>query len=344
MRNHSYQFGISLNIILVLACWHGITPAGADVIGKSGKQIYEYYCYQCHGYDGNANTTAAQSVHPKPVKFSALSIESLPRDKMISTLKSGIPGTAMVSFRRVLSNAEIESVVEYIRSQFMSGTNPSVKYHSARNGWISIDRSASDLVLESGALTLAKPGTTESPSKSSDYQRYRSTCIACHELENTENQDLIWQLYSVSFPVGNYEEDGDWPESPIATYELHEHPVPLNDADPSAFIGAELYQSMCAHCHAEDASGQNWIGAFLNPQPNDIKASPLLLPGSEEQLTSVIINGIPGTSMPAWKDVLDSVQVSQLLAYLKSITTSVPRKSPLSIATPGPVFNGTHSH
>ena len=112
-------------------------PARADDASRHelGREIYNYRCYFCHGYSGDAQTLASSYLVPPPRDFTALAPEDLPREAMIATVTDGKPGTAMHGFARLLDAAEIATVVDFVRVEFIELKRPNTRYHTAENGW-----------------------------------------------------------------------------------------------------------------------------------------------------------------------------------------------------------------
>jgi cytochrome c oxidase cbb3-type subunit 3 len=84
-----------------------------------GRRIYNFRCYYCHGYSGNAHTLAATLLSPKPVDFTSISPDTLSRERMLLSIQNGRPGTAMMGFASVLKPNEIEAVTDFVRQEFM---------------------------------------------------------------------------------------------------------------------------------------------------------------------------------------------------------------------------------
>lgn len=88
-----------------------------------GKQLYDKYCSQCHGYQGDGNGHATLRVKPQPrdftsgkYKFRTTPSGMQPTDAdIVRSIKLGLPYTSMPAFKN-LSDAEIKSVVDYIKS------------------------------------------------------------------------------------------------------------------------------------------------------------------------------------------------------------------------------------
>ncbi|MCC6303323.1 MAG: c-type cytochrome [Gammaproteobacteria bacterium] len=89
----------------------------------SGQPLYKRHCAACHGDRGNGATWARNSLNPPPRDFTAADAgRELTRERMLLAVTHGRPGTAMMPFSRELSAAEIETVVDYVRATFMTGT------------------------------------------------------------------------------------------------------------------------------------------------------------------------------------------------------------------------------
>ncbi|MBI2509228.1 MAG: c-type cytochrome [Betaproteobacteria bacterium] len=97
---------------------------GLEPAGKAGtmrpEAIYRNYCSVCHGDRGDGRSRARTSLVPPPRDFTDSRIRGeLTREAMIVITREGKPGTAMVGWKTQLRDAEIEAVVDYIRSSFM---------------------------------------------------------------------------------------------------------------------------------------------------------------------------------------------------------------------------------
>jgi cytochrome c oxidase cbb3-type subunit 3 len=103
-------------------------PATGDL--ELGRRIYNFRCYYCHGYSGNARTLAATLLTPKPIDFTRISPNYLSRERMLQSIQSGRPGTAMMSFASVLQPNEIAAVTDFVRQEFMVAKAENTRYHT----------------------------------------------------------------------------------------------------------------------------------------------------------------------------------------------------------------------
>lgn len=88
--------------------------------GNPGQVLYDENCSACHGDKGQSAVWAKNGLKPAPRNFTTVQArEELSRERMIASVTYGRPGTAMMSFSKRLSSAEIEAVVDYIRENFM---------------------------------------------------------------------------------------------------------------------------------------------------------------------------------------------------------------------------------
>src|SRR4030067_3308608 len=70
-----------------------VSKSGAEAAGnlELGRRIYNFRCYYCHGYSGNARTLAATLLDPQPLDFTGASPDSLGRERMMQSIRTGPP-------------------------------------------------------------------------------------------------------------------------------------------------------------------------------------------------------------------------------------------------------------
>ena len=90
-----------------------------------GKEIYKERCKVCHGERGNVNPFAASVLDPPPRNFTLeKSKRELSKTRMIQSVTEGRAGTAMMPWQGILTQNEIQSVVNFIREKFMQVDSP----------------------------------------------------------------------------------------------------------------------------------------------------------------------------------------------------------------------------
>jgi cytochrome c oxidase cbb3-type subunit 3 len=291
-----------------------------------GRRIYNFRCYYCHGYSGNAHTLAASLLTPRPLDFSSVSPDALSRERMLQSIQSGRPGTAMMSFSSVLHPDEIAAVTDFVRHEFMLAKAENTRYHTEENGWFNHQRYAAAFPFALGEIALDTPWEKLTPQQVEGKRLFMASCVSCHDRARVTDKAVHWESRAVSYPRNQFS-PGDYPPSPKADksvdamtsatpYHIHDHPPKLNGLSESEQRGETLFQQNCAFFHAADGTARNWIGSFMEPHPRDLTKSPVMESMTRTRLRTVIRDGLSGTSMPAWKSVLSEQQIDDIIAYV----------------------------
>lgn len=101
----------------------------------------------------------------------------------------------------------------------------------------------------------------------------------------------------------------------------------LRPGAASAQEGQEVYGRWCAACHGVNGDGQGPGAGHMLPRPRDFTTGLYQvrttasgeLP-TDADIMRVINDGIPGTTMPGWGDVLSQQERDALVVYLKSFS------------------------
>ncbi len=96
-----------------------------------GKVVYDKYCSQCHGYEGDGNGYATGRVLPVPRDFTAGKYKfrttpsgMLPTDAdLVKVIKDGLPYTSMPGWPQI-SDADIQNIVYYLKTMSPAWQNP----------------------------------------------------------------------------------------------------------------------------------------------------------------------------------------------------------------------------
>lgn len=102
-------------------------------------------------------------------------------------------------------------------------------------------------------------------------------------------------------------------------------PVWAQKGNPEA--GKPIYEKKCWWCHGETGEGNGPAAKYLSPPPRNFANGIYKYKTStyeeifpfDEDLYRAISEGMPGTSMPGWKDVLKDREIRDLVAYIKGI-------------------------
>ena len=88
---------------------------------------------------------------------------------------------------------------------------------------------------------------------------------------------------------------------------------------PDESEGQKLYAAYCVSCHGEDLNGRGVVSGMLDPYPRDFSKAQFIL-AYEERFKDSILNGVAGTDMPAWKNILSEEKVETLVEFIKEKT------------------------
>lgn len=322
---------VLLGLLLSLAACDQRPPAPTPIVAAAaapktedlelGRRIYNFRCYFCHGYSGNAQTLASTYLSPRPRDFTTTKPEDLPREKMLDAIRNGRPGTAMKSFSDILKPEEIAAVADFVRHEFMVSKARNTAYHTKENGWPDHERYAAAYPFATGKITLDTPADKLTAEQRAGRRLFMSACVSCHDRAKVNNEGAPWDSRALSYPRMGFQ-PGDWPPKQVdgvasaTPYHLHDKPPGIPGLNAQEKRGETLYQQNCAFCHAADGTARNWIGTFLEPHPRDLTSPQFMSTVNRERLAGVIKEGLPGTSMPAWKSVLSDADIQALISYI----------------------------
>ena len=283
---------------------------------EQGRKIYNYRCYYCHGYSGDAKTLASRSLSPAPRDFSQSKLNVLTRSIMITAVTEGRKGTGMTSFTKFLSEKEIGLVVDFIRQEFIKNKLKNTRYHTEENGWPDHGKYRKAFPFATGEIALDVKQELLNYNQRIGLQLYLSSCISCHDNSRVEQAGDIWQTQSISYPRNNYSFTDFDGFTGASTYQKHDTFSILESVSEQVKQGESLFRDNCAFCHGMDGSGKNWIGSFLERKPQDLQDKNFMNVVNRSTLKYMIKKGKKDTSMPAWENVLTEKQIESIVEYI----------------------------
>ncbi|OUS27990.1 hypothetical protein A9Q98_08440 [Thalassotalea sp. 42_200_T64] len=281
-----------------------------------GRQIYNYRCYYCHGYSGDAKTLAARNMQPAPRDFSNTALHSLTKKQMLNVVTVGKNGTAMTGFTKFLSTEEIAIVVDFIRHEFMAKQLENTRYHTPENGWPEHKKYKAAYPFATGEIALDINQQKLSEQQRLGLQLYLESCITCHDNSYVEDKGDIWSTQAISYPRNNFSFSNFDGFTGASTYQKHDTFEKLTNANKQQLLGEQLFRDNCAFCHAMDGTGLNWIGSFLDEKPQNLQDPAFMSRINKPAIKQMIKKGKVNTSMPAWESVLTERQIDAIIAYI----------------------------
>lgn len=95
----------------------------SKLLASRGGVLYLQNCAMCHGETGARDTTGRMQPPPRDFTSPAV-IAELTRKRMIASITKGRPGTAMQGYGTRFNKADIEAMVDFIHSAYMTGSKP----------------------------------------------------------------------------------------------------------------------------------------------------------------------------------------------------------------------------
>jgi cytochrome c oxidase cbb3-type subunit 3 len=331
-------------LVLVVFFSAGSPPAAATAEHEAGRKVYNFRCYFCHGYSGNGRTLAATFINPVPADFTRADAARLTPQAILETLRHGRPGTAMKSFAGVASDAELLAVANFVFTEFVLHKSENTRYHTAANGWPDHERYRSAFAFATGEISLSHPWESLTPEQAAGRRLYLATCVSCHDrgAPDPGQDDMAWDSRPLSYPRNNFSLaapprlDAITSASPYAKHDRVPRIARLNRQERR---GERLFQGNCAFCHGADGSGKNWIGQFLEPHPRNLRDPAFMRTMSRERLANAISQGLPDTSMPAWRDVLSAPDIRAIVDYVNRAFHRLPRWQEADGSRPHPAID-----
>lgn len=283
-----------------------------------GRKVYNYRCYFCHGYSGDAKTLAATYLAPPPRDFTRGTPLDAPA--ILATVREGRAGTAMKSFRGILDEGEMAAVAAFVAREFVHDKAPNTAYHTAENGWSDHGRFAAAFPFATGAIQLDAPVDSLDASQRAGRQLFLSACVSCHDRAHVADEGPAWSSRPLSYPRMGFVPGQDTAPpvdavSSASVYAKHDVVPRIEGLNAQQRRGEQLFQANCAFCHGADGTGKNWIGQFMEPKARDLTLySAQSMPAA--RLRNTIRDGLPGTSMPAWRHVLGRAEIDAVAAYV----------------------------
>jgi cytochrome c oxidase cbb3-type subunit III len=305
---------------LALGDLHNAQAAPAATLHEQGRAVYNYRCYFCHGYSGDAKTLATTYLNPRPRDFTTG--PALTAARIETVLREGKPGTAMKPFVGVLNEQELHAVAAFVEREFVQQRAPNTVYHTAANGWPGHERHAAAFPFARGEVALDTPAEQLSTEQQAGRRLFMTSCISCHDRARVTDEGPAWSTRPLSYPRMGFEPGqpnvAPAPDavSSASVYARRERPPIVAGLTAQQQRGERLFQANCAFCHGGSGTGKNWIGQFMEPPARDLtqytrQTMPPVL------LRTRIREGLSDTSMPAWKHVLRPAEIDAIAAYIE---------------------------
>ena len=153
----------------------------SKLLASRGGVLYMQACAMCHGDSGSRATSGR--MQPPPTDFSLPKVATeLTRERMITSVTNGRPGTAMIGYADRFSNNDIAAIVDFIRKAFMhvaEDTKPPAPRSTAPKAPVSAAATSAspDPVISDMSLDMPL-GLKGDAAKGGAF--FMKTCATCH--------------------------------------------------------------------------------------------------------------------------------------------------------------------
>lgn len=343
-RENRQGMVIMLQLFLAVAVILSLSVFSASATEISPHEQYQKYCASCHGRKGEGSSTISGGMEPPPRKFNdATGLVDLTRERMIKSVRDGRPGTAMSSWSRILTDAQIEGVVDYIQDRLM----PSIRSEKASQGRRLFAQNCSVCHGDSGDTAVwAQSGLTPPPRNFTDDKTRQElslermlfsvrfgrpeTAMPAWSGRLSEEEIVAVVHYirdAFMFREGEKpvekgaqnggggavlsEEEKEGYLDPAAMQD----PMPQNLKGDSEW-GMRFYLANCSTCHGKNGDGRGPRSEFIEPKPRNFRHSASQHKYNRPRLFEMISKGAVRSEMPAWEKVLSPQEIANVGEYV----------------------------
>ncbi|MFQ5785650.1 MAG: c-type cytochrome [Alphaproteobacteria bacterium] len=171
--------------------------------------------------------------------------------------------------------------------------------------------------------------TTGGPGLPREGAPWASAMPVWHEMLDEQQ---VWQVITFLYDYTGYE-PRSWELEASAPSAKKTEAGTGGEPAPAAAGGEEgdtaaierLYRKRCAQCHGDEGEGDGPAADLLYPRPRDFSLAVFKYKTthadsefpSDDDLRKTIREGLPGTSMPAWGELLSDRQIDGLIELIK---------------------------
>lgn len=165
--------------------------AAADL--ERGRAVWNFRCYFCHGYSGDAKTLTSTFVEPRPRDFQSADPKDFPLARLEAAVRQGVPGTTMKSFAGILGEDDIRAVAAFLRDEFLVKRARNTAYHTPENGWPDHARYSAAFPFAKGELALEADDAQLTAEQRRGKRLFATTCITCHDRAQATAAGPTWE-------------------------------------------------------------------------------------------------------------------------------------------------------
>ncbi|MEA2067609.1 MAG: c-type cytochrome [Verrucomicrobiota bacterium] len=297
--------------------------AGAELYEKGRTLFLEKACWGCHTIAGISSSSQAPELTDAGGKFNyGYLVESMVEPS------ANIANSKMPSFDWIHDEETVSAIATYLKGQqkdrLRSADSAPLGYLKPKSELARIDEPS----VAAGRSLFAGAPFEGSVAKGG--------CVNCHAVHNHDGDlaggnigpELTWSIRS---------RGREYVKDHVVNARLHvaDSIMPTfkdyNDAELESLVsylstldyklggdtdGRKLYDTYCVSCHGEEMDGRGRIAAMLDPLPRNFNKYQFVA-SYENRFKDSIREGVKGTAMPVWKDIMTDEQIEKLVEFIK---------------------------
>lgn len=297
--------------------------AGAELYEKGRTLFLEKACWGCHTIAGVSSSSQAPELTDAGGKFT---YEYLVESMLVPS--ANIDNSKMPTFSWIHDEETVAALATYLKGQ------QKTRLRTSDSTPIGYMKPASELArITEPSVEAGRSLFSGTPFKGSVA---KGGCVNCHAFRTNEGDlaggnigpELTWTLRN---------RGRDFVKDHIVNARLHvaDSIMPTfkdyNDAELESIVsfletldytvagkadGQKLFDTYCVACHGENLDGRGDVATMLDPLPRDFNKYQFVA-SYESRFKDSIRDGVTGTAMPTWKNVLSDKEIDTLVAFIK---------------------------
>lgn len=297
---------------------------GTEQVSHGRELYFQKGCYGCHRIEGLSESTLGPDLSESGEQFTLGYLWESIVEPRANLATSFMP-------RFELSDAEVRALVIFLKSRKgLNYTETQLDLFRARLEGRAVDgrSSVEEAVVAEEDIEMLGARLIE-----------ERACLACHKMGERDGKvapdlsfeglirDEQWLMEHFRNPRSLVSDSimptFRWPDQDFRAMTAHL----LGRTEPPSFeTPHEAYQELCARCHGENGAGDGPTSLYLDPSPRDLSKASFMNSKPVERFAASIRDGVPGTSMPPWRNVLNEEQTQDLLDYVLDTFLTEPRR------------------
>lgn len=327
----------SRGLVFLILIGSMLGAQGAFAADEAIKKRYSEYCSVCHGDRGDGQSHAQRGLTPPPRNFTDPEFaNNATRERVISAITNGVPGTAMIAWKTQFEPVEIEELADYVLdglarqpAQIAAAPPSDGEFARIYRESCSVCHGDDGKGARWGRESLsAKPRDFTTAAARAELTRDRMIVAVANGRPGTPMPGFASQLNPQQIEgIVDYVRTR-FMNIDAATADAggsyHDRPFP-NNLDGRFERGGALYYANCAECHGAAGDGNGPRAYFIFPKPRNFLDPATQQIFNRPRLYTGVADGVIGKEMPAWSKVFSDQDIADVAEFVyRQFITAAP--------------------